>query len=89
MPSFSSSACGSKYATQIVVALPSLTVQCSEILIHRVAPRDAEVYERHHAVAFRNETVVTEPPEVENIGEIGQHLVAEESRPHVHTAQGR
>jgi hypothetical protein len=39
-------------------------------LDHGVAAREAEIHQRHHAVVFRQEDVVAEPSEVEDIGQV-------------------
>ena len=58
-------------------------------LDHRIAAGDAEIDERNGLLALGVETVVTEPPEIKNIGERWQHLVPEETCTEMDAPQGR
>src|SRR5712664_272198 len=58
-------------------------------LDHGVAACESEIHQRHHAVVLRKEDVVAEPAEVEDIGEIGQDLVAKERRARVDATPGK
>jgi hypothetical protein len=46
-------------------------------LDHGVVACKPEVHQRHHAVVLCQKDVVTEPSEVEHVGEAGKDLVAE------------
>src|SRR5882724_4659438 len=69
------------------VALPSLTVQCSEILIIASLPGRPK-FKRHHTLVRSKENVVAEPPAVEYVRQIGQHFIAEERCSRMHAAPG-
>jgi hypothetical protein len=58
-------------------------------LDHGVAAREPKIHQRHHAVVLRQEDVVAEPSEVEDVGQVGKDLVAEERRALMEATQGR
>ena len=58
-------------------------------LDHGVAAREAEIHQRHHAIVLRQEDVVAEPPEVEDVGQVGKDLVAEERRARMEATPGQ
>src|SRR5260370_23597690 len=58
-------------------------------LDHGVAARESEIHQRHHAVVVRKEDVVTEPSEVQDVGQVGKDLVAEERRARMEATPGQ
>src|SRR5882672_5811818 len=54
-----------------------------------VAAGESEIHQRHHAVVLRQEDVVAEPSEVEDVREMGKDLVAKERRARMETTPGK